>query len=696
MLSHCLIILVLYSCSLGFASGVLTGDFFCHTAGAPEILLSNGPLISSNFSHKISFATDYLFQTPFQLTSTVQVTAISIFPRKNSGFLTVRAALYDAASMLVAQTLSITTSTTDFSDVQPKPWILPLDQPINLTAGIRYSAAYWFASSSNNGTGSVALFATSPANVTFLKPANNFDIVNGSFPLLLAAPYTFGVGLSAPFVQLIGSPCTNTVPSTTINLNDTILSILQEIRIKYDGIPALGASIIQMPTSESYTGIRPSANVICPFIPVSTVVSGVRRADALTPETVTVNDKWHLGSNTKAMTATLIQMLIQTDKLRLNTTVGDIFPYVSFSSITTPPSDSCTCDSFSHLDGYFAKSPYSCNLTIHISWKYVTIAHLLTHTSGLEALDMALPREYYIESLALEKNGTKESCTNYPLPSRRYHLSVILPMTIPNPPPSIDVPVNSSYSNNNFILLGLILEEIWSLPWESIIQRELFDPLGMNTAGFGSPIEQVPFDSYATQPFGHYEDDVNVLHSTDADNLKSWGSTGLVHANLDDWSKFIACHLQEGRNLTTLGFPARSNNFLNTTHLPYIFSSSVWQTIHNQYVFPSTNSSNSQHSLSELISQKDNIGLSLWHTGSNTVWYALVVAYPRLQQPMAVLVAANIASEDAVWEAKSAIINLYLAWQHQGQPGPVITSIATLSATSNIYVALILTFIALL
>ncbi|CAF1269218.1 unnamed protein product [Rotaria sordida] len=612
-----------------------------------------------------------------------------MFPRQNNGSLTVRAALYNAASMIIAQTATITVSAVEFSDAQPKPWTLPFDQPVNLTAGIGYSVAYWYANSSNNNAGYVALFGTMPANATWIAPAADFSTVNGLFPSFLATFNIFGTGTRAPFIQLIGLQCTNTVPATPIHLNETILSILQAIQRKYVGVPAIGASIIQLPSLESYTGTQPFPRVICPFIPVSTVVSGVRRADAVTPEAVTVNDKWHLGSETKSMTAILIHMLIEAGKLNLNTTVGEVFPYLPFSSISTPPSNSCTCTNLSNAVGYFAKSPYSCGLTIHTSWKYVTIAHLLTHASGLGALETIL-NEFIVEEYAIEINGTKESCSNYSLPSRRYHLSVLLPMAIPSSPPSIDVPVAYSYSNNNFILLGLILEEIWHLPWESIIQRQLFDPLGMITAGFGSPIEEVSLSSFATQPLGHFIDTANVIHSMDRDLPKVWAPAGTVHASLNDWAKFIACHLQEGRDLTSFGFAPMNSSFLNSATLPYLLSTSIWKSIHTAYVFPSASTPNAQYSLSAMGIDNDSLGLSLTHTGTNTIWFAYVVVYPQLVQPMALLITANVRNDNAVLEAKAAIINAYLTWRQQGQPLPMDTSAASSSAPLSFGFVLIL------
>jgi len=51
---------------------------------------------------------------------------------------------------------------------------------------------------------------------------------------------------------------------------------------------------------------------------------GTRKAGANIP--VTVNDRFHLGSDTKAMTALLVAMFVEEGKIRWNSTVSEIFP----------------------------------------------------------------------------------------------------------------------------------------------------------------------------------------------------------------------------------------------------------------------------------------------------------------------------------------------------------------------------------
>src|SRR6266481_2871157 len=52
-------------------------------------------------------------------------------------------------------------------------------------------------------------------------------------------------------------------------------------------------------------------------------VAGVRKRG--TAERITLNDRFHLGSCTKAMTATLVAMLVEEGKLNWTTTLGELF-----------------------------------------------------------------------------------------------------------------------------------------------------------------------------------------------------------------------------------------------------------------------------------------------------------------------------------------------------------------------------------
>src|SRR5881275_1101584 len=57
---------------------------------------------------------------------------------------------------------------------------------------------------------------------------------------------------------------------------------------------------------------------------VAAGVAGTRRIGTATP--VTLQDRFHLGSDTKGMTSLLVAILVEEGKLRWSSTVGEIYP----------------------------------------------------------------------------------------------------------------------------------------------------------------------------------------------------------------------------------------------------------------------------------------------------------------------------------------------------------------------------------
>src|SRR6185436_4422279 len=78
-------------------------------------------------------------------------------------------------------------------------------------------------------------------------------------------------------------------------------------------------------------------------------VAGVRKRG--TAERITLDDRFHLGSCTKAMTATLVAMLVEEGKLNWTTTLGELF------ADTVKP--------------------------MHPTWEKVTLRQVLAHRAGL-------------------------------------------------------------------------------------------------------------------------------------------------------------------------------------------------------------------------------------------------------------------------------------------------------------------------
>jgi len=151
-----------------------------------------------------------------------------------------------------------------------------------------------------------------------------------------------------------------------------------------------------------------------------------------------------------------------------------------------------------------------------------------------------------------------------------------------------------SYQNANFILAGAMLERCTGKSWEDLMTTELFQPLGMTTAGFGAPGSA----SDVNEPYGHTDASGQRVASK-GDNTPGLGPAGTVHASLQDWARFIRLHLDGSECSLTL-------------------SPTSLARLHTQY---STNNMYPNRYGWGWIMYDDFGGLALGHDGSNNLWY---------------------------------------------------------------------------
>ena len=211
---------------------------------------------------------------------------------------------------------------------------------------------------------------------------------------------------------------------------------------------------------------------------------GVRKVGS--PEKMTTSDLIHLGSDTKAMTATLIGRLFESHQLAPSDTLADVFPEFRATS-----------------NAEQAKA---------------TVAQLLEHTAGV-------PRNVEWATYNRIRASLREQ--------RRYVVRDVLAKAPENPPGT-----KYEYSNVGFVILGAILEEKTGQSWEDLIQQQLFKPLGMTTAGFGPPGTPGQVD----QPWGHVLKDGELL-PRQTDNPPLMDPAGRVHCSISDWAKFVNVYL---------------------------------------------------------------------------------------------------------------------------------------------------------
>jgi CubicO group peptidase (beta-lactamase class C family) len=215
---------------------------------------------------------------------------------------------------------------------------------------------------------------------------------------------------------------------------------------------------------------------------------GVRKLGS--PEKVTPDDKWHIGSCTKSMTATLAAMFVEQGKLNWNTTVGNVFS--------------------------------EWRDEIHPDWRGVTIEQLLQHRGGAPH---DAPRDLW--ALAWKKIGS-------PMEQRREFVHGLLTR-----PPAIPPGTKFEYSNQGYAIAGAMLEHITKEPWEKLIREMLFERLEMKSAGFGAPATPGKID----QPWGHTKkNNKPVPPGPKADNPPAIAPAGTVHCSLTDLAHYADLH----------------------------------------------------------------------------------------------------------------------------------------------------------
>jgi CubicO group peptidase (beta-lactamase class C family) len=223
-------------------------------------------------------------------------------------------------------------------------------------------------------------------------------------------------------------------------------------------------------------------------------VVGVRAVGQSKP--VTLNDRWHIGSDTKAFTATLIARLVEQGVMHFEDTLADSYPD-------------------------FAKE-------MNPAYRSVTISQLLNHTAGLPALtdDKDLP-----PFLVLIKD-TKDVRAQRSIVARKYLAE----------PPASKIG-EYEYSNLGFIIAGAIAEKHTGKSWEYLIRKQIFEPLGIKNAGFGNPAKS----GKVNQPWGHKEASgaLVALDPSDPDGVDpaAIGPAGTISIGLRDWMLFAQDHL---------------------------------------------------------------------------------------------------------------------------------------------------------
>lgn len=221
---------------------------------------------------------------------------------------------------------------------------------------------------------------------------------------------------------------------------------------------------------------------------------GFRKQNDSTP--VQSTDKFHLGSDTKAMTATLFAILVEKGIFHWNNTL-------------------------------FETLPKDIVETMHFAHHNTTLDMLTLHISGIADLTPPYPPALLNFSIA-------------PREGRHIWAKDVLsrsPVSTPG--------TTFAYLNTGYVILGHILEARLHTNWESLITTELLHKLTMKDCGFGTPPEST--NTSIENPWPHSPSRYGPMpvnpKSPHSDNIPSMGPAGTVHCSLESWSRFIQLHL---------------------------------------------------------------------------------------------------------------------------------------------------------
>ena len=266
--------------------------------------------------------------------------------------------------------------------------------------------------------------------------------------------------------------------------------------LKEFGLPAIAAAVVQ-------DGSIVAAGAV-----------GTRRAGTHIP--VTINDRFHIGSDSKAFTATLAGQFVQEGKLRWDSTPAEVFPELKPG-----------------MDPEFAK---------------IRLDQLLSHSSGLS--DKTLGDLIY---RSFQQEGNMDDV-------RYWMVKETAPKTLDHPRGS-----KFDYCNLCYVIAGAMLEREGKATWEELVETHIFEPMALKSAGFGPQSSLGKVDA----PLGHVL--VNgkakaLLAGPNGDNPLILGPAGTIHLSVLDFAKWISWNAGEGKR----GPDLVSAETLKKLHTPFI------------------------------------------------------------------------------------------------------------------------------
>lgn len=219
-------------------------------------------------------------------------------------------------------------------------------------------------------------------------------------------------------------------------------------------------------------------------------VRGVRRAGS--SEAVTAEDRWHLGSNTKAMTAAVFARLAEQNRTHWGLTLAEAFPGAALDP----------------------------------AWRDVPIEAVMRHRAGVT--DEPVMGRGWLGSARGDPR---------PLPAQRADLAAA---ALARPPGGR--PGAFAYANFNYVIAGAAIEAITGGSWEDAMRAEVFAPLGLTSGGFGAPPDP---NAWGHRQVNGQPTPMEPSHPG-ADNPAALGPAGTAHMTVADYARWTQAVCGEG------------------------------------------------------------------------------------------------------------------------------------------------------
>lgn len=220
-------------------------------------------------------------------------------------------------------------------------------------------------------------------------------------------------------------------------------------------------------------------------------IAALGRHSIALPDTATLNDRFHIGSNTKAMTAFIIAKYVEKGKLKWTTKFFEVFPEWKKKSKT--------------------------------AYATITLQDLLSHKAGVAPFQ--------------GENDPEIPAFKGTNPQKRKQFGAFV-LTID--PVKMDENTPFIYSNAGYTLATLMLEKVTAKSWEQLVEEELNKKLKLNVQ-LSWPENQKYKDTW-----GHSFENgkLQPIPSIFDYHLDYTEPAGDINMRLTDYIKFIQLNLQ--------------------------------------------------------------------------------------------------------------------------------------------------------